>query len=190
LVADDLKDRDKLERVEANVMAEISRKHGELGQAAPEYKQDTEHGAWELRFGAGNHGVRRHTVVNTDLVRSAEFAKLLERSAELRKILVPPMMLQLDSVLHEVRSWDELAPVVDELSRKGLQIQRYKGLGEMNDKQLWETTMDPSKRTLLRVRVEDDAEADGIIGTLMGDEVESRRAFIEENAHYVRNLDI
>jgi DNA gyrase subunit B len=190
LVEDDLKDRDRLERMEANVMAEISRKHGELGQAVPEYKQDREHGAWEMRFGAGNHGVRRHTVINVDLVRSVDFGELRKRSAELRQTLVPPMMLQLDSVLHEVRAWDELAPVVDELSRKGLQIQRYKGLGEMNADQLWETTMDPTKRTLQKVRVEDNEEAEGIFTTLMGDEVEPRRAFIEENAQYVRNLDI
>ena len=187
----DLRDRDRLERIEANVMAEVSRRHGELGQAAPEYKQDSEHGTWELRFQGGQHGVRRHTVISADLVRTAEFSELKKISAELKTKLVEPISVVSEGGEPvEVKGWDEIATTIDELGRKGLQIQRYKGLGEMNAEQLWETTMDPSRRNLLKVKIEEMEEADGIFTKLMGDLVEPRREFIEENALNVRNLDI
>jgi DNA gyrase subunit B len=191
LSEEDLRDRDRLERIEAKVMAEVTRRHGELGQASPEYKQDVEHGTWELRFVAGQAGVRRQTVISADLVRTAEFTELRKIAADLKTKLVEPLKL-----IHEggepaeVKGWDEISTMIEELGRKGLQIQRYKGLGEMNAEQLWETTMDPQRRHLLKVRVEEMEEADGIFTKLMGDLVEPRREFIEENALNVRNLDV
>ncbi|MDQ3366058.1 MAG: DNA topoisomerase (ATP-hydrolyzing) subunit B [Myxococcota bacterium] len=191
LTEDDLKNKDRLELIEAKVMAEVSRRHGELGQAAAEYKQDGEHGGWEMRFPAGVHGVRRHTILNVDMVRSSEFVELRKISTDLRATLVEPLAMVLGNEEPiVVDSTDDIARIVEELGRKGLQIQRYKGLGEMNAEQLWETTMDPAKRNLLKVKVEEMAEADGIFTKLMGDLVEPRREFIEQNALNVRNLDV
>ena len=89
-----------------------------------------------------------------------------------------------------LRTLDELIDFFITAGKKGVAINRYKGLGEMNPDTLWETTMDPEKRTLLQVKAEDHTEADLMFTTLMGDQVEPRRKFIEDNALDVKNLDV
>ena len=92
--------------------------------------------------------------------------------------------------VHDLASTNQLIEKIRELGRKGATIQRYKGLGEMNPEQLWETTMDPARRKMLQVKLEDAIETDRIFTTLMGDKVEARRAFIQAHSLDVTNLDI
>ena len=102
----------------------------------------------------------------------------------------PQYVIQHGSSEYFLESMDEVVEKVKDFGKEGLSIQRYKGLGEMNPEQLWETTMDPEKRTLLQVKLEDSVEADKTFDVLMGDQVEPRRNFIQTYAKQVRNLDI
>ncbi len=191
LSREDLYDRTRLEGKVAAVKGELGRRHGELGGVNLELREDREHGGFTLRAAPGLHGVRRETIIGRDQIDSAEFKFVRDTTAELRSALGGPF-----EIIHDggeprlVTTFDEIATAIDEIGRKGLQIQRYKGLGEMNADQLWETTMDPTRRNLLKVRIEEMEEADKIFTKLMGDLVEPRRAFIEENALNVRNLDV
>ncbi len=138
-------------------------------------------------------GVRRETVVSKDLISRPEVRQLERILESARKLGKGPYVLEDVATGTEVKSFsevEELARIIDELGRKGLAITRFKGLGEMNPEQLWETTMDPKVRTLLQVKIEDLMDTDQVFSVLMGDDVEPRRKFIEENALQTRNLDI
>ncbi|MGH9946712.1 MAG: hypothetical protein ACRD6X_05890 [Pyrinomonadaceae bacterium] len=119
-----------------------------------------------------------------------EFTKAVELMRNLEMDTPGPFVVGENGTSEAIRTREELLEKVTALAKKDLSIQRYKGLGEMNPEQLWETTMDPEKRTLLQVRVEDAIETDDIFTVLMGDQVEPRRKFIEDNALDVKNLDV
>jgi DNA gyrase subunit B len=108
----------------------------------------------------------------------------------LKEIYETSPQLRRKDGLTEISGPRALLDAIFAIGRKGLSMQRYKGLGEMNAEQLWETTLDPNVRSLLQVKVTDATDADGLFSRLMGDEVEPRRDFIQENALSVANLDI
>ncbi|MCI0526954.1 MAG: DNA topoisomerase (ATP-hydrolyzing) subunit B [Nitrospira sp.] len=125
------------------------------------------------------------------LVESAEYKTLLTVNEEIKKIGLPPyLVIAPDEGEKSARSPEETVDQILEIGKKGASIQRFKGLGEMNPNQLWETTMNPEKRTLLQVRLEDAVAADEIFTVLMGDQVDPRRGFIQKYALEVKNLDI
>jgi len=155
-----------------------------------ELASDENHGGNLLRVRSGTNGKVRLVDHDFTFFSSGEYRDLLRFEDELATFGPGPFVVVAGSERVEVPHTEDLWPVVDRLARKGMTIQRYKGLGEMNPEQLWETTMNPESRTLLKVRLEDLTEADEIFTVLMGDQVESRRDFIEKNALYVRNLDI
>ena len=132
-----------------------------------------------------------HVTVPAELVASPIYTNLRKAYAKLVEVVgTPPYTLVSGRKRREAETFAELRGEALELAKEGLQLSRFKGLGEMNEEQLWETTMDPQKRLLIRVDVEDASAADRLFSTLMGDQVEPRRAFIEENARDVRFLDV
>ena len=136
------------------------------------------------------HNGQKTLVVGRELMKHDDTIQLIARYKKLEAVGSPPFELRRKDQVKVISTIDELYEESLTMGQKGLSIQRYKGLGEMNPEQLWETTMDPEKRTLLKVQIEDDVEADDIFTILMGDKVEPRRDFIQENALKVRELDI
>ena len=150
---------------------------------------DEEHGLHELAVNFQINGMNVSCKVNSDLITSAEYRNLCKIHKELESFR-PPFQVLSDSEKVKVESEAKLLDFLFQKGKKGVVIQRYKGLGEMTPHQLWETTMDPEERYLLKVSIQDAVEAEEVFTILMGEEVESRRKFIEENALEAQNLDI
>ena len=171
-------DGDQMAKVEG-VMAEAGYK--------TELSTDEEHGLWEIET-TTNAGV--NLAIDWNFASFVEFQQAVELYMSLEDKLAPPFITGENGTKEEIPTRDALLDKVLAAAKKDLTIQRYKGLGEMNPEQLWETTMNPEKRTLLQVRIDDAVETDDIFTVLMGDAVEPRRKFIEDNALDVRNLDV
>ncbi len=152
-------------------------------------ERDEEHGLYDILLQSGANGHQREVRIGDEFVASAEYRALYSAYEEVREIDQPPLIV-VDGGETTVGSRGALVAHILAEGKKGIVISRYKGLGEMNAEELWETTMDPATRSLLQVKLEDDEVAENIFTTLMGDAVEPRRLFIEENALNVRNLDI
>jgi DNA gyrase subunit B len=143
-----------------------------------------------LNFSREVRGVTESWVIDGRLIGSADALRLDKKASHLQEIYAKPARLRRkdqDTVIHGPLS---LLEAVFSAGRKGLTLQRYKGLGEMNPDQLWETTLDENVRTLLKCQVRELDEADDLFTKLMGDVVEPRREFIRENALSVANLDV
>ncbi len=153
-------------------------------------KQDPERHVWLPDISVISHSVAHNYMINKELFESSDYRKIIELGSRLKSLIKPGAYVVRDEKKQLVDTFDQVIAWLITEAKKGQSIQRYKGLGEMNPDQLWETTMDPEKRCLLQVKVEDAVAADQIFTTLMGDEVEPRRQFIEANALEVVNLDV
>ncbi len=167
-------------------IAEIEGKIAAAGYRT-ELLSDEEHGLGEIQVTMPNGS---KVIFDWNLASYVEFQKAIEFKRALELNFFGPFVLGENGKSQVIETREELLEKVMALAKKDLNIQRYKGLGEMNPEQLWETTMDPEKRTLLQVRIEDAIETDAIFTILMGDQVEPRRKFIEDNALDVKNLDV
>ena len=162
----------------------------EEGFRQVEVGHDEEHGTGFLAFVHRRDGVDRKVRFDWDLAANADFRALAENEEGMEAIRAATFTLASGGQMSVHESLEETLDQLYAGARKGLSIQRYKGLGEMNPEQLWETTLDPTRRRLLRVQIDDETEAELMFSTLMGDLVEPRREFIERHALDVKNLDV
>ncbi len=190
LKAGDLKKRNLVDESRKMTSNYIRLAYPEIHPVIYQVNDDKEHGGFKLTITSKEKGMKKDTYLDFPFLSSAEYVELIQRAESLSILGEIPFKL-LDEgkevSFNNVGAW--IKYVMDR-GRKGLSIQRYKGLGEMDASQLWETTMNPESRNLLKVTIEDSVEADEIFTILMGDAVDPRREFIEKNALQVRNLDI
>jgi DNA gyrase subunit B len=181
--------RNKSTFEEKGKVADLQKRMRKNGFEVFDLSWDEEHNLYGFEVQESN-GKDVRSRVHWDLVASVEYRHLFQVRQEIQEMAPPPYTLVEKGKDVTIDHEEGLLQSLNQLGKEGLSIQRYKGLGEMNPEQLWETTMNPETRTLLKVKVEDAIAADEIFSILMGDDVEQRRQFIEENALYVQRLDI
>jgi len=179
-------DKKLLEKKKEELLVRLKEVSPDLSIRHVEVQEDEDQGGYAVHMTTMKNGLPLVSILGESVNEGMEFKKLRDLGASLREKLPLPATMS-DSAL---TTWLEVIDSVLGTAKKGYEIQRYKGLGEMNPDQLWETTMDPETRTLLQVKINDAIEADSIFTVLMGDQVDPRREFIQKNALNVRNLDI
>jgi DNA gyrase subunit B len=189
LTRDALKDQAALEAIVAGARATLTLRYPKA-ELTVDILEDEEHQCSKVRCKIATGGIAYQLDVTHELIGSADFRELQKQAPAAIGLGRPPYRIKIKELELLKHGSAELVDAILEEGKQGLNIQRYKGLGEMNPGQLWETTMDPEKRTLLRVKLEDVTGVDEIFTILMGDEVEPRRNFIQQHALEVRNLDV
>jgi DNA gyrase subunit B len=191
----ELRERKRVDAAVPLIRERIEKKRPELAPLAIDVEWEVEHGAARIVITPRPGAPARPVAIDWNLVDSPEYEELHAIEQDVRSMGSAPYFVregEKDKAKSEteVEDADALWDYIDQRGRKGTQLQRYKGLGEMNPGQLWETTLDPNTRVMLQVRLDDAVQTDQIFTILMGDQVEPRRQFIEENALSVKNLDI
>jgi DNA gyrase subunit B len=190
----DLRERAKVESSVPAIVARLEQRRPDIAPVEVTVDWEAEHGAACIHIHPRRGSAARPIVIDWEVVNSAEYEELYAIEQDVRSIGTPPYFVgesgSDESHDSSIEDADALWEYIDARGRKGIELQRYKGLGEMNPEQLWETTLDPNTRVMLQVRLDDAVQTDQIFTLLMGDQVEPRRQFIEENALHVRNLDI
>ncbi len=175
---------------DAELLARVAAALEAGGFQRVEVEEDQEHATGALSFVSRRDGVDREVYFDWRLLASPEYSALASNRLVLDALETESFKLTKGDKEFAVETFDALLDHLYDDAKKGISIQRYKGLGEMNPDQLWETTMDPEHRRLLQVRIDDEVQANEIFTVLMGDHVEPRRNFIEQNALSVTNLDV
>ncbi|MEO8797664.1 MAG: DNA topoisomerase (ATP-hydrolyzing) subunit B [Polyangiaceae bacterium] len=190
----ELRERKRVEASIAGLRTVLERKYPDIFPLSMEVGWEVEHGAASIRIVPRPGSASRPTLIDWSLMESAEYEELYSVEQDVRSMGEAPYVVReigkKGEPETELEDADALWDHLDARGRKGAEIQRYKGLGEMNPEQLWDTTLNPDARVMLQVRLDDAVKTDEIFTILMGDQVEPRRAFIEENALNVKNLDI
>lgn len=186
----DLQDKEKLAALASNFTDALT--HDEIDGATYSYeiRHNIERNNWVMVVIIRLHGIDNEYKLDQDFFDSIEYSRIKDLNKSINGMIEEGGYVKRNDKTKNISSFAEGLEWLMAESKKGQYIQRYKGLGEMNPSQLWETTMDPGNRRMLQVRVEDAIAADQLFTCLMGDHVEPRRAFIEENALKVANLDI
>ncbi len=178
------------ERAAQTAAEHLRRELSKLGPVSISLQKEEDNEYWRLEIVKSRHGNRTTTSLDAQFIEGGDYEPLRQTAAILSGLIGAGAEIRRGEARAAVLDFKQAMDWLLEDVKKNLSIQRYKGLGEMNPEQLWETTMDPAARRLLKVQIEDAIAADEIFTTLMGEEVEPRRSFIERNALGVRNLDI
>ena len=183
-------DKAAVEAWSENLIKQLEAQDGNGSIYSVSVEHDDERNIFYPQFNVRQHGIDKQYNCGYDFVNSSEFAAIMKLNTAINDLMEEGAYVKRGEKVKPVTSFEEALNWLMAESKRGQYIQRYKGLGEMNPDQLWETTMDPETRRMLRVTIEDAIAADQLFNTLMGDHVEPRRNFIEDNALKVANLDV